>query len=136
MELRELSRGVRPAGLDDGLASALGQLASRSPLRTVVDATEERFADSVETAAYFVASEALANAVKHAHATEVKVTAGPSNGRLVVCVQDDGIGGAAAADGSGLTGMADRVAALGGSLRIDSPPGKGTKVTAELPCES
>ena len=135
-ELRELARGVRPAALDDGLAPALRQLASRSPLRTLVEATDERFEGSIETAAYFVASEALANAAKHAHATQVTVKAARRNGSLVVCVKDDGVGGAAAADGSGLTGMTDRVAALGGSLRIDSPPGGGTAVTAELPCGS
>ena len=133
-ELRELARGVRPAGLDDGLATALQELATRSPLRTTVEATDERFEDRVETAAYFVASEALANVIKHARATAITVSANRRNGSLVVSVRDDGIGGAAASDGSGLVGMGDRVAALGGRLRIDSSPDAGTVVTAELPC--
>jgi signal transduction histidine kinase len=135
-ELRELARGVRPAGLDDGLSPALRELASRSPLQTKVEATEERFEDKLETAAYFVASEALANAAKHAHASHVALTAARQNGQLVICIRDDGVGGAIPSVGSGLTGMTDRVAALGGSLRLESPAGHGTVVTAELPCES
>jgi signal transduction histidine kinase len=134
-ELRELARGVRPAGLDDGLAAALRELAARSPLATTVDATLERFDDSLETAAYFVASEALTNAAKHADASDVSVSAGRRNGNLVVSVRDDGLGGAVPSEGSGLAGMIDRVAALGGTLTVDSPPGRGTLVTAELPCE-
>jgi signal transduction histidine kinase len=135
-ELRELARGVRPAGLDDGLSPALRELASRSPLPIRVSATEERFEDRLETAAYFVASEALANAAKHAGASEVSVSAGRLNGSLVLRVRDDGRGGALPAAGSGLAGISDRVAALGGTLTVDSPPGRGTVVTAELPCES
>jgi signal transduction histidine kinase len=135
-ELRVLARGVRPAGLDDGLAGALRELAARSSLRTRVDVTGERFEDRTETAAYFVASEALTNAAKHARASEVAVSAVRRNGSLVVTVRDDGIGGAVAGDGSGLVGMSDRVAALGGSVRVDSPRGHGTTVTAELPCVS
>jgi signal transduction histidine kinase len=135
-ELRELARGVRPARLDDGLGAALRELASRSALRTVVDATEERFQDHLETAAYFVVSEALANAAKHARASEVTVTAARQNGSLLVCVRDNGVGGACPAEGSGLGGMTDRVAALGGSVSVDSPLGHGTAVTVELPCES
>jgi signal transduction histidine kinase len=135
-ELRELARGVRPAGLDDGLARALGELASRSRLPTSVDVTEERFEDSLETAAYFVASEALANAAKHAQASRVVLRAVRQNGSLVVSVGDDGVGGAVPSEGSGLSGIADRVAALGGSVSVESPPGRGTVVTAELPCGS
>jgi signal transduction histidine kinase len=135
-ELRELARGVRPAGLDDGLASALRELASRSRLRTSVEATDDRFDDRVETAAYFVASEALANAGKYAQASRVAVSAARRNGSLVVSVRDDGVGGAVASEGSGLTGISDRVAALGGRLTVVSPPGEGTVVTAELPCGS
>ena len=135
-ELRVLARGVRPAGLDDGLAAALRELAARSSLPTRVEATEERFEDSLETAAYFVASEALTNAAKHARASEVAVSAVRRNGSIVVIVRDDGIGGAAAGDGSGLLGMSDRVAALGGSVSVDSPRGSGTTITAELPCAS
>jgi signal transduction histidine kinase len=135
-ELRELARGVRPAGLDDGLSPALRELASRSPLHTKVEATDERFEDKLETAAYFVASEALANAAKHAHASHVTLSTAKRNGQLVVCIQDDGVGGAVPSEGSGLAGMTDRVAALGGSLSVDSRPDRGTIVTAELPCES
>ena len=135
-ELRELARGVRPAGLDDGLAPALRELAARSSLRARVEATDERFPDSLETAAYFVASEALTNAAKHAQASEVAVSAVRRNGSLVVRVRDDGIGGAKPTAGSGLLGMTDRVAALGGTVSVDSPRGGGTIVTAELPCES
>jgi signal transduction histidine kinase len=135
-ELRELARGVRPAGLDDGLAPALRQLTARSRLRVSVRATEERFADRLETAAYFVASEALANAAKHANASRVDVVAERQNGSLVVSIRDDGVGGAKPSDGSGLSGIADRVAALGGSVTVASPAGHGTVVTAELPCGS
>jgi signal transduction histidine kinase len=135
-ELRELARGVRPAGLDDGLAPALRELAARSSLSARVEATDERFPDSLETAAYFVASEALTNAAKHARASEVAVSAVRRNGSLVVRVRDDGIGGAQPTAGSGLLGMTDRVAALGGTVSVDSPRGGGTIVTAELPCES
>jgi signal transduction histidine kinase len=102
----------------------------------MVEATDERFQDHLETAAYFVASEALANAAKHAQASQVTVTASRQNGSLLVCVRDNGVGGARPAEGSGLGGMTDRVAALGGSLSVDSPPGQGTVVTVELPCES
>jgi signal transduction histidine kinase len=135
-ELRELARGVRPAGLDDGLARALRELASRSPLRTSVEATDERFEDQLETAAYFVASEALANAAKHARASEVLVSAARRNGSLVISIRDDGVGGATPSAGSGLAGISDRVAALGGRVTVASPVGSGTVVTAELPCAS
>jgi len=135
-ELRELARGVRPAGLDDGLATALRGLAARSALRIRVSASDERFDERVETAAYFVASEALANAAKHSKASGVKLSAGRRNGSLVLSVSDDGVGGARVTDGSGLAGLTDRVAALGGRLAIDSPPGAGTTVTVELPCAS
>jgi signal transduction histidine kinase len=135
-ELRELARGVRPAGLDDGLAPALRELAARSPLRATVEATDERFPAPVETAAYFVASEALANAAKHARASSVMVRAARRNGSLVLSVRDDGVGGASPGVGSGLAGISDRVAALGGTVTVSSPTGTGTFVTAELPCAS
>jgi signal transduction histidine kinase len=110
------------------------ELAARSPVRTRVEATDERFDDRIETAAYFVASEALANAAKHARASQVHLSAARSNGHLVVRVHDDGVGGAEASEGTGLAGMTDRVAALGGILTVSSPPGEGTVVLAELPC--
>jgi signal transduction histidine kinase len=134
-ELRELARGVRPAALDDGLAAALSELAARAPIRTEVEATTERFDNEIEAAAYFVASEALTNAVKHASGSQVVVRAGRENGNLVLSVSDDGRGGAAAGRGSGLTGLSDRVAALGGRLDLRSD-GSGTALIAEFPCES
>jgi signal transduction histidine kinase len=135
-ELREMARGVRPAVLDDGLAAALRELAARTPLRADVEATSERFPEQIEAAAYFVASEALTNSVKHAHATHVTVSAERSNGSLVLRITDDGVGGAIASERSGLAGITDRVAALGGSVSVSSPPGQGTAVRAELPCAS
>jgi signal transduction histidine kinase len=135
-ELRELARGLRPAQLDAGLAAALRELARRAPLPVEVRATSERFADSVETAAYFIACEGLTNAVKHAQASKVIVSAAAQNGNLVVRVADDGAGGAAPANGSGLAGIADRIAAQGGTLSIESRLGEGTSLIAELPCAS
>ena len=96
-ELRELARGLRPAQLDAGLAPALQELASRAAMPVAVDATVERFPDGVETAAYFIACEALTNATKHAHASRVSLSAQRRNGSLVICVADDGVGGAAPA---------------------------------------
>jgi len=135
-ELRELARGLRPAQLDAGLAAALRELARRAQLPVEVRATGERFADSVETAAYFIACEGLTNAIKHAHASTVILSAARQNGRLVVRVADDGVGGAAPSNGSGLAGIADRIAAQGGTLRIESRLGEGTSLVAELPCAS
>jgi signal transduction histidine kinase len=134
-ELRELARGVRPAALDDGLAAALAELAAMAPISTEVEATGERFNHEIEAAAYFVASEALTNAVKHADSSQVVLRAGRDNGNLVLSVSDDGRGGAAPGSGSGLTGLADRVAALGGRLDLRSD-GSGTALVAEFPCES
>jgi signal transduction histidine kinase len=134
-ELRELAQGLHPA-LDAGLRPALHELATRAPLPVEVVATPERFAPDVETAAYFVACEGLTNAVKHAHAKRVVLRVARENGRLVVRVTDDGVGGAAPHNGSGLTGLSDRVAAHGGNLHIDSITGHGTALTAEFPCAS
>jgi len=131
-ELRDLARGLRPDTLGDGLAPALAQLASRTAIRTEVDATGERFAVDIEAAAYFVASEALANAVKHSGAHRVAVAAEGRDGTLRLVVTDDGRGGAAA--GRGLTGLADRVAAVGGRLHVASADGRGTTVEAVFPC--
>jgi signal transduction histidine kinase len=135
-ELRELARGVRPSQLDDGLASALRELAGRTLLPVSVEATADRFPDALEAAAYFVASEGLTNAVKHAHASQVFVRADRDDGRLVISITDDGVGGAAPARGSGLAGLADRVDAQGGTLRLESAAGAGTRLTVELPCAS
>ena len=134
-ELRELARGIRPPALDDGLAAALEQLAARTPLPTAIEARPGALDDDVESAAYFFASEALTNTVKHAGATRASVSALRHDGDLVVSVSDDGAGGASSAQGSGLEGIADRLAALGGKLTVTSPPGRGTTVSARLPCE-
>jgi signal transduction histidine kinase len=133
-ELRQLAHGVRPAALDDGLGPALQELASRAPIKTEVVVSAERFDGEVEAAAYFVASEALTNAVKHARGSQVVVRAGRDNGSLVLSVSDDGEGGAAPAPGSGLAGLADRVAALGGRMDLSSDDA-GTHLVAEFPCE-
>ena len=135
-ELRELAQGLRPSQLDAGLGPALEELASRVPLQVAVHASRERFPLGVEAAAYFIACEALTNAAKHAQASRVSLSAQRRNGSLVVCVDDDGVGGASPARGTGLSGLADRVGAHGGTLRIDSERGCGTRLIAELPCES
>jgi signal transduction histidine kinase len=133
-ELRALAQGLRPAMLQAGLGPALRELASRSPVPVVVSATSDRFPSDVETAAYFVACEGLTNAVKHAHAAEVRLEVAHQDSTLVVSVSDDGVGGAAVGCGSGLTGLSDRVAARGGRLLLDSIHGSGTTLSAELPC--
>jgi signal transduction histidine kinase len=135
-ELRELARGLPPAQLDAGLAPAFRDLARRVSVPVEVTAPRERFDRGIEGAAYFIGCEGLTNAVKHAQATSISLSARREDGRLVVTVIDDGIGGAEPVPGSGLSGLADRVAALGGALRIDSRPGTGTALTAELPCGS
>ena len=121
-------RGVR------GLAAAVETLAALAPLPVTARITPARYPPAVEATAYFVISEALANVARHARASKAEVTACGDGGRLVVEVRDDGTGGAPARGGSGLTGLADRVAALGGRLTITSPPGGGTTIRAGLPC--
>ncbi|MEO6124416.1 MAG: histidine kinase [Ilumatobacteraceae bacterium] len=132
-ELRELAHGLRPSSLDAGLSSALRELGRRAPLPVSITTTAERFVPDAETTAYFVAIEALTNAVKHAHATRVVVCADQCDGALVVRVTDDGIGGAAPRGGAGLSGMADRLAAVGGTLTVNSGH-TGTTVIASIPC--
>jgi signal transduction histidine kinase len=136
-ELRELARGIHPAILTNrGLDAALATLAARTPFPVeVVAAPEERLPENVESAAYFVVSEALANAIKHARASSAKVSVTHANGDVTIEVTDDGVGGADLARGSGLRGLADRVSALDGRLDVDSPPGRGTSVWARIPCE-
>ena len=133
-DLRHIAAGVRPTRLDDGLAPALRDLARGSPLTVEIEATAERLPPSVESVAFFVACEAMTNAIKHAEASRVDVRAIRENDTLILTVQDDGKGGAVAGGGSGLVGLADRVDAHGGQLRIASPPGAGTLVEVELPC--
>ncbi len=136
-ELRELARGVHPAILtEDGLAAALESLAGRTPIPVDLVVSAVRLRPEVEATAYFLACEALANVVKHAGASNVALRAQVRDGVLVVEVRDDGTGGAQADAGSGLSGLADRVEALGGRLRIESPVGGGTVVVGEIPCES
>ena len=136
-ELRTLARGLHPTVLIEfGLGAALQALTSKSPLSVTVDVCEERLPAEVEVTAYFVACEALNNIVKHAHASSASINARLVRGELVVEIADDGVGGARASESSGLRGMADRVEALGGRLQIHSPEGRGTQVTAEIPCAS
>jgi signal transduction histidine kinase len=135
-ELRELARGVRPARLDDGLAPALRELAGRAPITVEVSAATERFPPHLEAAAYFIASEGLTNAIKHADATRVTLESWSEAGGLVVRVSDDGKGGVEPAAGSGLRGLSDRAAAHGGRLIIESGRDTGTTLRAELPCAS
>jgi signal transduction histidine kinase len=136
-ELQELSRGIHPAILSQGgLGPALRTLARRSPIPVELDvATDTRLSEPIEVAAYYVASEALANAAKHAQASRVEVSLASRNGSLLLSICDDGVGGADPARGSGLVGLTDRVEALGGSIDVQSRPGDGTQITAELPLE-
>jgi signal transduction histidine kinase len=132
-ELRELAHGILPAVLTrGGLRAGVNSLVSRLDLPVDVDVTAARLPPEIQASAYFIVAEALTNVIKHAQAARAQVTAAVGNGTLRVQVRDDGIGGADP-DGSGLVGLNDRVAALGGRLRIDSPPGGGTVLSAELP---
>jgi signal transduction histidine kinase len=134
-ELRELARGIHPAVLTDrGLVAALEALARRAPLPVTVAAEPaEPASEAVEAAAYFVVSEALTNVSRHAGARSAEVRVARRDGWLDVEVRDDGAGGADLGAGSGLRGLADRVGALGGTLEVDSPPGRGTRLRASLP---
>ncbi|MCV2491158.1 sensor histidine kinase [Geodermatophilus sp. YIM 151500] len=134
-ELRDLARGLHPPLLGQaGLGPALESVAERLPLPVRLDVPDRRWSVAAETAAYFLVCEALTNAAKHAGATSARVLVDEAGGRLRVEVADDGVGGADPAGGSGLTGLVDRIGAVGGALRISSPPGAGTRITAEIPC--
>ncbi|HEU5206697.1 MAG TPA: histidine kinase [Gaiellaceae bacterium] len=135
-EIRALAQGLHPAIVtEEGLSGALEWLAESATLPVrVLEAPEERLPESVEMAAYFVASEALANIAKHAQARSATVQASRRNATLVIEIVDDGVGGADPSRGSGLRGLADRVAALDGRLGIESPPGSGTRIHVEIPC--
>lgn len=136
-ELRQLARGIHPTILtQEGLGAALESLAEDVPLPMEVAAPPVRYPPVVEATAYFVVSEALANAVKHSRARALRVSVGQVDERLVIEVVDDGRGGADPNRGTGLAGLADRVAALDGRLWIDSPAAGGTSIRAELPCAS
>jgi signal transduction histidine kinase len=133
-QLRELARGIHPAVLTDrGLQPSLESLASRAPFPVELEAPDERFAQPVEVAVHYLVSEALTNAAKHAGASAATVTVRSDDGILVAEIADDGRGGADPAAGTGLRGLADRVEALGGRLRVESAAGRGTRVRAELP---
>jgi signal transduction histidine kinase len=135
-ELRDVARGIHPAVLSGhGLAVAVESLAAHAPLpvRLAIDLAG-RLPERVEVAAYYVVSEGLANVAKHARAAEASVSLEQEEDRLVVEVVDDGVGGADTEGGSGLRGLADRVEALGGRLRVWTPLGGGTRVQAEIPC--
>lgn len=132
-ELRDLARGIRPAMLAAaGLPAALDALAAGMPIPVDTDVAVGRFCEPVEAAAYFVAAEALTNVIKHADARHACVRAHTTARELVIEVHDDGVGGARPY-GSGLVGLAERVAALGGRLRVDSPPGAGTRISGVIP---
>lgn len=135
-DLRTIAAGLRPPRLDDGLAAALGDLARSSPVPVRIDLEHAELAPAVEVAAYYAVCEAVTNAVKHARAGGVDVTGVRDGARLVLRVRDDGVGGARPGTGSGLTGIADRVGAHGGTVRVESPVGNGTLVEVELPCAS
>jgi signal transduction histidine kinase len=137
-ELRELARGIHPAVLTDrGLEAAIRALAERAPIPVeLARLPEDRLPDSVEAAIYYLVAEAITNVAKYAQATCASVAVERSNGFATVIVRDDGIGGAEPVPGSGLVGLADRVEALGGRLHIESPPGRGTQLTAEIPCQT
>jgi PAS domain S-box-containing protein len=134
-ELRELARGIHPAVLTErGLSPAIAALAARAPVPVeVVDVPADRLPGALETTAYFTVAEALTNVAKYAEASVATVRVACEDGSLVVEVRDDGVGGADAGSGSGLSGLADRVEACDGSLSIESPPGEGTLVRAVLP---
>jgi PAS domain S-box-containing protein len=134
-ELRELARGIHPAVLTDrGLKAAVEALVNRAPLpMEVVDIPDARLPEAVETAAYYLIAEAVTNVAKYAQATHVGVSVLRQNGHLVVRISDDGVGGADPSGGTGLRGLSDRVEALHGQLRVESPRGRGTEVSAEIP---
>lgn len=136
-ELRGFAQGIHPRALTEGgLVAALPELAARSRLPVELEVAVGRLVPAVEAAVYFLCSEALTNAAKHAEATRVKIAVSQACGRLLVAVTDDGIGGASPAKGSGLRGLADRVEALGGLLSVRSPVGGGTRLDATIPVDT
>jgi signal transduction histidine kinase len=137
-DLREIARGIHPAILSEaGLVPALKTLARRSAVPIALDLNvDSRLEEPVEVAAYYVVSEALTNAVKHAQASVIELHVDCHDGALTVAVRDDGIGGADSSGGSGLIGLKDRVEALGGTISVVSPPGEGTLLRVQLPAES
>jgi signal transduction histidine kinase len=136
-ELREISRGIHPAVLSTGgLGPALRALARRSALPVELDLRAVgRLPEQVEVAAYYAVSEALTNAAKHARASVVHVELDTHDAIVRLAIRDDGVGGADPAQGSGLVGLSDRIEAVGGTLEVTSPAGKGTTLLIEIPAE-
>ena len=136
-ELREISRGIHPAILTEaGLGPALRTLARRSALPVELELRyQRRLPEHVEVAAYYVVSEALTNAAKHAHASAVKIDVAEQDATLKLAIRDDGVGGADPSQGTGLAGLTDRIEALGGRLEIVSPPRSGTSLSIEIPVQ-
>ena len=136
-ELRELSSGIHPAILvESGLGPALRSIAENAAVPVHIDSVPGgRLPGAVEACAYFVVSEAVTNAAKHASAQSVRVSLERVDGRVRVTVHDDGVGGAESSRGTGIAGLDDRVAALGGTFSVQSAPGKGTRVIADIPCD-
>jgi signal transduction histidine kinase len=135
-ELRELAHGILPAVLTlGGLRAGVDALASRMPVPVKIEVAVGRLAPAVEATAYFVVAEALTNVAKHARAAHADVTARIEDGTLAIQVRDDGIGGAAPGQGSGLLGLSDRIEALGGTLQLTSPAGRGTTILVEIPLD-
>ena len=133
-ELRELAQGIHPSALSDrGLQPALRIVAARSPVPVELDVTDVWLDPQIAAAAYYIVSEALTNVAKYAEASRVAVRVRETGDQLVVVVEDDGKGGADPLGGTGLPGLGDRVAALDGTFSVESPPGGGTRVRAELP---
>jgi len=133
-ELRDLAAGLHPGDVEQGgLCAGLASLAARSPVPVNLRVTQVSVPEELERAIYFVCSEALANVIKYADASSVVISIAERAERLHVEITDDGVGGAALGGGSGLSGLADRVAALGGTFQLDSPSGDGTRVSVELP---
>jgi PAS domain S-box-containing protein len=136
-ELRELARGIHPSQLTErGLAYAVGRLADRAPLPVEIDVLDERLSQSIETAIYFTVAEALTNVAKYANATRARVSVAVLDGLATAEIVDDGRGGANASGGSGLSGLADRLEAIGGSLEVESPTSGGTVLRARVPVGS
>lgn len=135
-ELRQIAHGLRPTSLDDGLHNALAALTNTLPVPVALEIMSEPLTDDIAITAYYVAAEAITNAAKHAQASTITVRVTQQADEVNVWVKDDGCGGADPGSGSGLAGLADRVAALGGTLRLNSRPGSGTTIQAVLPCAS
>jgi len=133
-ELRELARGIHPSILTHrGLGAAVEALTHRMPLPIALRIPNDRYPPSIESAAYFVVAEALTNVAKYANAKTARVMATSTDDCLTLTIEDDGVGGAHASAGSGLSGLHDRITALSGTLTLNSPPGRGTRIRAEIP---